>query len=522
MITARLEKAIDGTVGGRRLAGFVASLRHRGVGWHWTNVFGIVTMACLALLLLTGVFLMFFYTPSSERVVYSGDYPPLHGVEMSKALASTLGVSFDVRGGLLIRQLHHWAALLLPAAIIAQLLVTFFTGAFRRPRQWGWVLLFLILVAALAAGWSGYALPDDMLSGTGLRIVEGIVLGIPLVGTWIATLLFGGEYPGRIVENLYVVHLLVSAGMVAVVAARLRNRWVHGPQRFPWQPLVPAVPTAARRGAGLFATVCGILVLVSATVTVGPIWLYGPSDPGNASAGSQPDWYTGFLDGALRLVPPGWEIEVFGGTLTLAVLAPLAVVGAFLAAVLVYPFVENWVRRDRPEGDAELLDRPRTAPTRTAIGVAGMTFYGVLWGAASADLLAVMFRLSLETVIVTFQVLLFVAPVIAFSVARRVCLGLQARDRDVLAHGYETGRIVRLPGGEYIEVHRPVEPALRGELTADPRDVPRVLRPDRSGRIHLSERVRVGISRLFFRDRLAPVTGTIATHGRDAERDAAA
>jgi len=523
-LTARLEKAIDSTEAGRRATAFAASLRRRTVPTPWTDIFGIVTLACIAVLMVTGVALMFFYTPSSERIVYDGGFAPLHGVEMSRAFASTLGISVDVSGGLVLRQAHHWAALLLPAAILAQLAVMFFTGAFRRPRQASWVLLFLILVATLAAGWSGYALPDDMLSGTGLRIVEGIVLGIPIVGTWIAALLFGGRFPGNIIENLYPIHLLVPVALIVLVALRVRVAWRHGVPRYPDARQVAVLPVAAGRWGGFAAVVVGVVVVVSATVTVSPIWLYGPSDPGNASAGSQPDWYTGFLDGALRLVPPGWEVEIGGYTLTLAVLVPLAVVGAFMTAMLAYPLLENWVRgRSGSDllGSSDWLDRPRNVPTRTAIGFAGMSFYAVLWGAASADLIATSFRLSLESVVVAFQVLLLVGPPIAFSVARRVCLGLQQKDHDLLEHGVETGRIVRMPGGRYVEIHAPLPAEARRRLEAVRPDRPIKLRPDAHGRITLRARLRSLLSRMLFPADEVPPAAAVA-ESPDGERNIAA
>jgi ubiquinol-cytochrome c reductase cytochrome b subunit len=526
-LTARLEKAIDGTKVGRRATAFAATLRRRMVPTHWTDIFGIVTLACIALLFVTGVALMFFYVPSSDRVVYDGGYAPLHGVEMSRAFASMLALSLDVNGGLFLRQAHHWAALLLPAAILAQLAVMYFTGAFRRPRQASWVLLFLILVAALAGGWSGYALPDDMLSGTGLRIVEGIVLGIPIVGTWIAALLFGGGFPGRIIETLYPIHLLVSVALVVLVALRVRVALRHGVAGYPDAKRMPVLPVAAARWLRLATVVVGVVLVMSATVAVAPIWLYGPSDPGNASAGSQPDWYTGFLDGALRLVPPGWEFEIGGYTLTLAVLVPLAVVGVFLAAVLAYPLLENWVvgrgSSDLPRADlprADVLDRPRNVPTRTAIGVAGMTFYAVLWGAASADVLATTFSLSLESVVVAFQVSLLVAPLAAFSITRRVCLGLRQKDRDLLAHGIETGRIVRMPGGRYVEIHAPLPAETRRRLLAVRGDAPLKLRPDAHGQITVRARVRSLLSRMLF-----PVEGSEARaeiESPDVDRNLAA
>jgi ubiquinol-cytochrome c reductase cytochrome b subunit len=459
-LTGRCSGRLSRTTLGRRGAALLEDLRHRTVPVHWSNMFGVIAFASLAVIFLTGVILMLFFVPSSATVEYDGRVPTLLGQEVSKAFASTLHVSFEVPGGMLLRQAHHWAALLLPAALVAQLLVTFFTGAFRKPRRAGWVLLFLIFIAALAGGWSGYALPDDMLSGTGLRIFEGILLGIPVIGTWLKELFFGGQFPGEIIERLYPLHVAVVPVLLVVLIAirigimyRLKPPQFAGPGRTEANVVgVPLLPQAAARAGGLFLGVTGILLLISATVTINPVWSYGPASPGNAGAGSQPDWYTGFLDGALRLVPPGWELVAFERTWTLALLAPLAVVTVFFLLVVAYPFIEGWITGDRREH--HLLDRPRNAPTRTGIGVAGIVFSGTLWAAGSADLIAVAFSLTMEGVVLAMQILLVAGPIMAFIVTRRVCIALQRKDRELLLHGFETGRIVRLPGGEYIEVHQ--------------------------------------------------------------------
>ncbi|MEN0083413.1 MAG: cytochrome b N-terminal domain-containing protein [Leifsonia sp.] len=519
--TARASRLLANTAAGRRAAALTAELRTRRVPLHWTNLFGVVALASVVVLFATGFLLMFWYTPSGTRVVYDGPYLPLAGAEMSKALRSTLAISFEVPGGLLLRQAHHWAGLLLPAALLLQLAVTFFTGAFRRPRRLSWLLLFGLGLTALLGGWSGYALPDDMLSGTGLRIVEGIVLGIPVVGTWLSALLFGGEFPGRIIENLYPIHVaLVPVLLVLLLAARWRSAYVNRPAQFAGPGRteecivgVPVLPNLATRAGGLFAIVTAAILLVGATVTISPVWLYGPSSPGDASAGSQPDWYTGFLDGALRLIPPGWEVEWLGHTWTLAVLVPLAVVGLFLLAVAVYPFVEEWITGDHR--DHHLLDRPRNEPTRTGIGVAGLLFYGVLWGAASADLVATHFHVAVESVVTAYQVLAVAGPPLAFWVTRRVCLALQKRDRDILLHGYETGRIVRLPGGEYVELHARVDADEQARLAGPAAAHPADARPDQDGRLRLSERLRAALSRVYFEDRLEPVP----PEGQRAEHD---
>jgi len=459
-LTDRAAAALTRTRLGAAVQRTRAEARERRIQPTWTSLLGAVSMGSAAVLLVTGVILMFFYVPSSQQVVYHGGYGPLHGATVSKAFASTLGLSMDIPGGLLLRQAHHWAGLLLPAALILQLLTTFFSGAFRGPRRWAWALLVLLIVAVLADGWSGYALPDDLLSGTGLRIVEGIVLAIPLVGTWISALLFGGAFPGTIIENLYPLHVAVfPVVIVALIVLRARVAWRAGPTRIPVARPRPAVPipfaSAVARSLSVASITAGILLLMGGAVTISPVWLSGPSDPGSASAGSQPDWYTGFLDGALRLVPAGWEVEWLGRTWTLAVLVPLAVVGAFVLAVLVHPWLERWLTGDG--GDPAVLDRPRNMPARTALGVATLIFYGVLWGTASGDVIAHLFHLGLETFVTVFQVLLFVGPVIGFVVTRRIALGLQRRDTDQLAHGFETGRIVRLPGGDYEEIHHELD-----------------------------------------------------------------
>ena len=507
-VTARVSAAVDGSRVGTVLRG----LRTRAVPTHWSSTFAEVALYSFVVVLVTGVFLTFFYDPSNTVVTYDGSYLPLQGIDVSRAFDSTMHISFEVRGGLLVRQAHHWASLLMIAALGVHLLVLFFTGAFRRPRRLGWLVAFAVFVLALIAGWTGYALPDDMLSGSGLRIVHGVILGIPVVGTWLAFLVFGGEFPSTIVANFYPVHaIVVPLGILALVAVYVVLLFVQKPAQFAAPGRsddnvvgVPLLPTYAVRMGGLFAIVFAVVMLIAATVTISPIWDYGPSSPGDASAGSQPDWYMGFLDGALRLVPPGWEVVLFGRTIAIAVLAPVAIVGLFLVAVVVYPFVEGWITGDRREHN--ILDRPRNAPVRTAIGVAGLLFYATLWGAASSDILASHLRLSVEGVIHFYQAMLVVGPVVGFIVARRVALALQLKDRELVLHGFETGRVVRLPGGEFVEVHKPLGRYERWRLVDFEEQVPVRMRPDARGRVSATGRLRARLSRLFFEDRVAPVT----------------
>lgn len=480
---------------------------------HWSFLLGEVALYSFVVILISGTFLTLFFQASMAHVVYDGPWVPLKGIEMSAAMASTVDISFSVRGGLLMRHVHHWGALLFVAAIGLHMLRIFFTGAFRKPRELNWVIGFVLFVLAMAEGFTGYSLPDDVLSGNGLRIIDGIIKAIPVIGTFLSFFFFGGEFPGTdIVGRLYMLHIMVLPALVILfVALHLAFVVIHKHTQFPGpgrtqQNVVgyPVLPVYAAKAGGFFFIVFGVILAISAVVGINSIWDYGPYDPSPVSAGTQPDWYIGFADGALRLVPPGWETEWFGYTWSWNMLIPVAVIGVFFVAVMFYPFIEAWVTGDKREH--HLLDRPRNAPTRTAIGAAGVTFYGVMWAAASSDLLATHFQLSLEGAIHGLQALQILGPIVAYIVTKRICLALQKKDQALALHGYETGRIVRMPGGEYVEVHKPLSEYERWELVSYHDYEPLMLRPNSVGRIPFGRRVRAGLSRWFFQDRIVPPT----------------
>jgi ubiquinol-cytochrome c reductase cytochrome b subunit len=430
---------------------------------HWSFMLGEIALYSFIVVLLTGVFLTLFFKPSMIEVIYDGSYVPLKGIKMSEAYASSLDISFDIRGGLLLRQMHHWAALIFIAAMAVHMFRVFFTGAFRKPREFNWLLGVALTTLALLAGFSGYSLPDDLLSGTGLQIARGIVQAIPVVGTWAAFLLFGGEFPGTdFIPRLYGVHILLIPGLIlGLVTAHLMLVWTQKHTQFPGPGRTndnvvgyPLLPVYMAKAGGFFFIVFGIIALIGGLVTINPIWIFGPYMPDQVSAGSQPDWYIGFLDGALRTMP-NWETSAFGFTVSWNILIPAVVLPGILFTVLaLYPFIESWVTGDKREHN--LLDRPRNAPTRTAFGMMALSFYFLLWVGGANDIIAVAFDLSINSIIWFLRVTLFVIPPIVFVVTRRTCLGLQRRDREKLLHGYESGRILRLPHGEFIEVHQPL------------------------------------------------------------------
>ncbi|MBN8881828.1 MAG: cytochrome b, partial [Salana multivorans] len=204
---------------------------------HWSFMLGEIALYSFIVLLLSGTFLTMFFVPSMTEVHYPVDALPttMRGVEMSEAFASTLHMSFHVRGGLLMRQIHHWAALLFMAAIVTHMMRVFFTGAFRKPRELNWFVGFTLLILGLAAGFTGYSLPDDVLSGNGLRIADGVAKSIPILGSYVSFALFGGEFPGHvIIPRLFTAHiLLVPALILSLVAVHLILVVVHKHTQYP-------------------------------------------------------------------------------------------------------------------------------------------------------------------------------------------------------------------------------------------------------------------------------------------------
>jgi len=452
-------------------------------------------------------------------VIYNGSYVPLKGISMSEAFKSTVDISFDIRGGLIMRQIHHWSALIFIASIMVHMFRVYFTGAFRKPREVNWVIGTTLSLLAINEGFAGYSLPDDLLSGTGLRAAEGFMQSIPVLGSYVAYFVFGGAFPGEmIIPRLYTVHvLLLPAIIVGLFTAHILLVGAHKHTQYPGPGKTndnvvgyPFMPVYLAKTGGFLFIIFGITTLISALVTINPIWMYGPYDPSPVTAGSQPDWYMGFADGALRLFPGFFEFNALGYTLSLNVFIPALVVMPLLYGIAgAYPFIESWVTGDKREH--HLLDRPRNAATRTGLGVMAISFYLILFFAAGNDLIAIKLGLSLNDITRALQVMLIVVPPLAYWVTKRICLSLQRRDRDLVLHGRETGRIVRTAEGSFFEVHEPLSEYERWALVQHETFKPLQLSAtvDANGvrrRGALKDRLRAKISSFYFADAVPPVT----------------
>ncbi|WP_280238527.1 cytochrome b [Nocardia abscessus] len=432
---------------------------------HWSFLLGEIALYSFIILLLSGVYLTLFFDPSMSEVVYNGSYQPLRGVTMSRAYETALNLSFEVRGGLFVRQVHHWAALLFAASIIVHLFRIFFTGAFRKPREANWVIGSLLLILAMFEGFFGYSLPDDLLSGTGLRAAfSGITISIPIIGTWMHWLIFDGDFPGDIIiPRLYVAHVLLFPGIIlALIAAHVALVWYQKHTQFPGpgrteNNVVGAriVPVFAADQGAFFAFTLGIVGIMGGVFQINPIWNMGPYNPSQVSAGSQPDFYMMWTDGMARLMPP-WELYL--GRYTVPAVFWVAVLMGLVFAVLIsYPWIEKRLTGDT-SAHHNLLQRPRDVPVRTALGAMAIAFYVVLTLSCVNDIIAYKFDISLNATTWVGRIGILLAPPIAYFLAYRICLGLQRSDRAVLEHGVETGVVKRLPHGEYIEVHQPLGP----------------------------------------------------------------
>jgi ubiquinol-cytochrome c reductase cytochrome b subunit len=394
---------------------------------HWSFMLGEIALYSFVVLVVTGVYLTFFYVPSLRDVVYHGSYAPLRGAHMSEAYRSTLDLSFQVRAGLVMRQMHHWAAIVFIGAMVVHLARVFFTGAFRRPRELNWVVGMTMLVLGLANGFAGYSLPDDLLSGTGLRIAYSILESVPVLGTWMAFLVFGGPFPSAsIISRLYVVHiLLIPAAITVLLGVHLAVMWHQKHTQFRGAGRtednvvgVPLWPTFTAKTTGFMFMVAGVLAALGGLAQINPVWLAGPFQPAQVSSASQPDWYLGWLEGALRIFP-NWEIHLWGHSVGNVFFPGVALPTITFALLFAWPWLEARVSHDSITH--HLLDRPRDAPVRTALGVAAIAFYGALFAGGGTDILATTLQVSENSIIWALRVGVIVLPIATGVTAYILC-----------------------------------------------------------------------------------------------------
>lgn len=414
---------------------------------HWSFLLGELALFSFLVLVASGLYLTFFYEASSEPVIYEGSYGPMQGVEVPAAYASVLDISFEHRAGLLVRQVHHWSALVFIGAMVLHAMRVFFTGAFRRPRRLNWMVGVTLMGLAMANGFFGLALPHDLLGATGARIGYAFATSIPVIGPGLAFVVFGGEFPDPgMLHRLWQLHVIVMpaaiglllAGHLALVALQTHTQFPGRGRREGNVRGQRAAPGYLATTVGLTAIVVGVLVALGAFVEIAPVWLYGPFDPTAVTVPAQPDWYLGWVEGALRIIP-GVDVRVGPWEVPSPFISGLLLPLCVFAVLYAWPFLEERLTGDR--ADHHLVDRPRDAPVRTSLGAAGLALIGVLLLAGSHDLQGLLLGVGVDDMTRAYRVLLLAVPPAVGLLAWKLCRDLARADPPP-----EAGRPADAPG----------------------------------------------------------------------------
>lgn len=394
---------------------------------HWSFMLGEIALYCFMILVFTGIFLMMFFHDSSTKEVYHGSYQALEGLKMSDAYISVLHISFDVKAGLLIRQMHHWAALLFLGAILTHAIRIFFTAAYRRPREINWFIGLTLLLLALGNGFFGYSLPGDLLSGLGLRVGYSILLSLPVIGGWLAFLLFGSTVPSpATVPRFYSLHIFFIPALIAILLAlHLAIIWRQLHTNYPGPRRTNATivgsrlyPSYAAKSIGLFLIVFAVIAALGGLVQIDPVWAYGPYDPTAAIPMAQPDWYLGWIEGAMRL-NPAYNVR-FGSYLVPNVFFPAMLLPMLIfAGLYVYPFIDKLIYWDNQPHN--VLRLPYQQPFNTALGCTVLSFLFILFVAGGDDAIAVATSSSVVTIRRILRLLAITVPLLIGVIAYWLC-----------------------------------------------------------------------------------------------------
>ena len=406
---------------------------------HWSFYLGEFALYFFLVLVGTGIWLTFAFDAGAQN-----------------AYASVLALADRSHPiGYEIRQIHHWAAVCFVAAILVHMGRIFFTGAFRRPRELNWMVGLCMLALASFTGFTGYSLPNDGLSGTGLRIAYSVALSIPLIGRWAAGVFVGGDdFPTpQLTTHLYTLHVYFLPVMIgALIALHLgmlvyqkHTQFVRDPAHVVGRRFWPdyALRTLAALGATL-----AVLALLATFFEINPVGDYGQYRTWIVMNGAVPDWYAAFLEGALRL-GPATELRIAGHPIPPVFWPGIVLPSLTFLFLLLWPFIEARVTGDRAPHD--VLERTSQVPLRVAVGAA-LIFEGLLLTiAAGDDQTAATLHVNLETLVWVYRVALLVGPFAVGLLAARIATEMRARTADGAKPAADAVLLVRNAQGGYEE-----------------------------------------------------------------------
>ncbi len=436
MITSRFVRWLDERLGSNALVHYLLKKIYPD---HWSFYLGEFALYCFLVLVGTGVWLTFAFDDSVQ-----GAYP------------SVLQLADRAHPiGYIIRQTHHWAAVTFVAAILVHMGRIFFTGAFRKPRELNWMIGLTMLLLASFTGFTGYSLPNDDLSGTGLRIAVSVALSVPLFGQWMSSVFNGGDYyPGPLLlSHLYTWHVyylpviigaLISVHL-AILVYQKHTQFERDPRHVVGRRFWPDY---ALRTIAVLGATTGLLVLMASLVEINPVEDYGPYHPWIVTNPAVPDWYAAFLEGALRL-GPSTEILIFGHPIPPVFWPGMVLPLVAFGILFFWPFIEPLITKDTAYHD--VLDLPTQVPLRVGVGTA-FIFEGILLTLAAADdQTAAALHINLDVLVWVYRVLLLVGPFVAGTIAAVTAREIRERIRESVVYPQYATTLVRNEDGGYEE-----------------------------------------------------------------------
>ncbi|GGL42428.1 menaquinol-cytochrome c reductase cytochrome b subunit [Halarchaeum grantii] len=385
---------------------------------------GEVALFSFVVLVLTGTYLGLFYIPSIESVTYHGSVVRYQGQELPGAFASVLQLTYDVPFGMFVRRFHHWAAHIFVASIALHMLRVFFTGAYRKPREANWAVGVVLAALAMLAAYTGYSLPFDEFATTATSIGFNLASSIPLLGDFLAQLVFGGDYPTNTsIPRLYFLHVfvvpLLIAGFIALhMAILVHQKHTEAAREDDVETSrgtverddgdvvigLPAVPNQTAVSAVVFFLTVATTSLLAGFLPVHNVAEYGPHDPASTPAVIMPDWFLMWVYGFLKLWPTWLNFSVAGFHFSPEFLAGVGLSGLVFLAVFAWPFV-------RPqERSVHFTADPLARPVATAVGVAGVLMVMIASIAGMNNLLANLLGVGTGPVNTALTIAIFVWP----------------------------------------------------------------------------------------------------------------